>query len=78
MAAGQCNGKQYYFIEMQYKSPKGVQWKKYAKFMWLSDATIDELIKAPMLQVLKILALPPAAAVDNFKLIRYKGEEIWP
>lgn len=63
---------------MRYKTPKGMQWKKHVKFMWLSDATLNEVVKAPMLRVLQILApLPQAATVDYFKLIRYEQEEIW-
>ena len=55
-----------------------MQWKKHVKFMWLSDATLNEVVKAPMLRVLQILApLPQAATVDYFKLIRYEQEEIW-
>jgi len=64
---------------MRYKTPKGRKWKKYIKFIWLSDATIAEVAKAPMLRVLQILApLPQAAVVDYFRLIKYEGEEIWP
>jgi hypothetical protein len=73
------NYKKYYFFEMQYKTAKGRQWKKHMKFLWLSDATMDKVAKAPMLEVLQILApLPQAATVDYFRLIKYEGEEIWP
>lgn len=71
-------GKRYYYFDMQYKTAKGRRWKKYTKFIWLSDATIAEVAKAPMLRVLQILApLPQAATVDYFRLIKYEGEEIW-
>jgi hypothetical protein len=64
---------------MQYKTAKGRQWKKHKKFIWLSDATMDKVAAAPMLEVLQILApLPQAAVVDYFRLIKYEGEEIWP
>jgi len=64
---------------MRYKTAKGMQWKKHMKFIWLSDAIIDEVAKAPMLRVLQILApLPQATTVDYFRLIKYEGEEIWP
>jgi len=80
MAVGSCSThKRYYFFEMRYKTPKGRQWKTYIKFMWLNDATLAEMAKAPMLRVLQLLApLPQAAFVDYFRLIKYEGEEIWP
>ena len=68
VAAGQC--REEYMIEMRYKTPRSLRWKIYKRNTWLNDKVIMQVVKAPMLRVLKILILPPASVIDYFKLIR--------
>ena len=63
------------YVEMQYKTPKGMRWKIFKREMLLSDKMIEHIAKVPIEETLRILLFPMVSAIAHFKLIKMSLSE---